>query len=113
MLKSIANRGERFFIGQVNDSEMSGILQVKAAAVCYEHLFLAKEVKSKLLVTCDIVHIRIKLGEYVECCVGLYYAHARNGCEAVVDVISLLVYSSTGHQEHICALYSAKSCLND
>ena len=97
MLKPIADGRKCFLIGQVNDSEVSGVIQVKAAAVGYKYLFLAQEIKCKLLVALDVIHIQVEFGEYVECRMRLYTAYTGNSGKAVVNVISLHKDSPARH----------------
>ncbi|CKU32923.1 Uncharacterised protein [Mycobacterium tuberculosis] len=80
---------------------MVWFLPVKASTMNQENLFLLQEIKDKLLIIIDTVHIAVDFWEDIEPRLGFNGRQTWNILNGIIDEISLLVDSSTRKKQFI------------
>ena len=104
---------EHFDARQIYHAEMVGLLPVKAFAWNQQDFLFMQQIKSELLIICDIEFLRVNFREDVEATLRFYCGNAVNAVEGVVHVFALFVYASTGNHIAFYALVSPERRLND
>ena len=80
---------------------MVWFLPVKASTMNQENLFLLQEIKDKLLIIIDTVHISVDFREDIESGLGFNSRQTWDFLNGIVDKVSLLVNPSTWKKQFI------------
>ena len=104
---------KHFHTRQINHSEMIRIFPVKSASMNDQNLLLTKQIKSKLLIICNVKFLCINFREDIKSSFWFYCTDTRDITQCVINKFSLFINTSTRNDVIIDTLMAAKCCLDN
>ena len=99
---------QHFDTGQIHDTEVVGLMPVKALTGDQQDLLFPQQVKGELLIIGDVETLGVDLGEDIEAGLGLHSADTGDVIKGLGDKLSLLIYTSAGNDVVLDALIAAQ-----